>query len=182
MAARVGTFREEILTNTENCPIGLEQIVNPVKVTCCNKFFEKENLKKWVRTHHNCPCCRATLSMPNEGQGRSRPFTYRRIVNPPLPRLLPRLQPRPLARPVRIENPSNPTISLIVSLAKYFLLGAVSMFFLNIKISGIIAYPVSAIVIGWINWQIINLAIVGITLVAVGLGIYGASRAIGRRC
>ena len=178
MAARVCIFKEERLTNIENCPIGLEPIVHPVKVSCCNHFFEKENLEQWVRSHHNCPCCRATLSMPNEEQRRNRPFAYRRIVNPPPPRL----QPRPLARPVRIENPSNPTIFLIVSLAKYFLLGAVSMFFLNIKISGIIVYPVSAIVIGWINWQIIQLSIVGITLVAVGLGIYGASRAIGRRC
>ena len=149
MATRICTFREEALTSTANCPIGLDPIAHPVKVTCCNQFFEKENLKQWVRGHHTCPCCRATLSMPDERGGRNRPFTYRRIVNPP-PRRLP---PRPLARPCILEPPTNQAYSTIVSLCKYFLLGAVSMLFMKIKISGIIAYPISAIAIGWINWQ-----------------------------
>ena len=49
----------------ELCPITHLEIVHPVQVTCCKKFFEGEAIRRWVLLHPSCPVCRKELNEAN---------------------------------------------------------------------------------------------------------------------
>ena len=41
-----------------DCPICMEQIINPLKLELCNHYFCSKCISQWMYAHKTCPCCR----------------------------------------------------------------------------------------------------------------------------
>lgn len=60
---RKRTMCLERITQTECCPIGMDEIVNKAIVPCCQGAFELSNLVQALRRASVCPLCRANLTV-----------------------------------------------------------------------------------------------------------------------